>query len=101
MAKYRLLTTHFSEEDKILDPGTVVGTGTLHKWTREPTPEMQGLDKEGRDKVAAVKKRIGENFDPIDNLPLAMDMSFLNAQNNRVEKPIEDEPPPEDDDEEL
>lgn len=97
MAKYRLLSTHFSEEDKILEAGTLVGTGTIHKWTRPPTPEMQGIDKEGKEKVAEVKKRIGETLDPIDNLPLTMDMSFLNVQQGKLEKEKVDEEPIDDD----
>jgi hypothetical protein len=85
MPRYRLLSAHFSEEDKWLpgdkenestdapvtglmvdedgNPiydergvqrvyrGTLVGDGTQHKWTRDPTPEMEGLDPSPRRKL--------------------------------------------------
>src|SRR5207248_42558 len=82
MARYRLLSAHYTEEDKlllgdkelegtdapvtgravdekgndiydgdgrpILYRGTIVGDGSPHKWTRPPTPEMEGLDPESK-----------------------------------------------------
>jgi len=52
MARYRLLSQHFSEEDKLLEPGTEVGDGCEHLWTRPPTVEMLPLDEDGMDAVA-------------------------------------------------
>jgi hypothetical protein len=105
MPRYRLLSAHFSEEDKWLpgdkenestdapvtglmvdedgDPiydergvqrvyrGTLVGDGTQHKWTRDPTPEMEGLDAESKKKVEAARKR-GDGLNPVDFLPLTV-----------------------------
>lgn len=89
MPRYRLLSAHYSEEDKLLmgdkenewmdgmpgklleKNGTIVGDGTLHKWTREPTPDMEGLDAESIKLVEKAKKR-GDGLNPIDFLPLTM-----------------------------
>jgi hypothetical protein len=105
MPRYRLLSAHFSEEDKWLpgdkenestdapvtglmvdedgNPiydergvqrvyrGTLVGDGTQHKWTRDPTPEMEGLDVESKKKVEAARKR-GDGLNPVDFLPLTV-----------------------------
>lgn len=105
MPRYRLLSAHYSEEDKWLpgdkenegsdapvtgqmvdedgNPiydekgvqrvyrGTLVGTGTQHKWTRDPTPEMEGLDPESKKKVEAVRRR-GDGLNPVDFLPLTV-----------------------------
>jgi len=70
MAKYKLLSQHYSEEDKLLEPGTVVGTGTPFKWTRPPTAEMVGLDKDGKAAVEKEKLRAGEMLDPLNYLPM-------------------------------
>lgn len=103
MPRYRLLSAHYSEEDKWLPGdkenestnapvtgqmvdedgapiydekgvqrvyrGTLVGDGTQHKWTRDPTPEMEGLDAESKKKVEAARKR-GDGLNPVDFLPL-------------------------------
>lgn len=72
MAKYKLLAQHFSEEDKLLEPDTLVGDGTEHKWTRPPTVEMEALDEEGRVAIAKERERTGETLSPIDDLPMTM-----------------------------
>src|SRR6266550_3885261 len=72
MPKYRLLSQHYSEEDKLLEPGTEVGTGTPHKWSGPPTVEMEGLDREARRLIEAERKRAGEQIDPLVSLPLTM-----------------------------
>lgn len=103
MPRYRLLSAHYTEEDKwlpgdkenedtnepvtgfVLDEngeklydekgqprvyrGTLVGDGTPHKWTRDPTPEMEGLDAESKKKVELARKR-GDGLNPVDFLPL-------------------------------
>lgn len=96
MPKYRLLTAHYTEEDKWLpgdkenehlddspgnkpafdstDPintgnGTVVGDGTKHKWTRPPTQEMVGLDEKSQKLIDEVKAKC-DKLDPTDYLPL-------------------------------
>jgi hypothetical protein len=105
MPRYRLLSAHYSEEDKWLPGdkenessdapvtgqmvdedgspiydekgvqrvyrGTLVGDGTQHKWTRDPTPEMEGLDAESKKKVEAARKR-GDGLNPVDFLPLTV-----------------------------
>lgn len=110
MPRYRLLSAHYSEEDKWLpgdkenedsnapvtghmvdenwNPvydgngnqrvfrGTIVGDGTQHKWTRPPTPEMEGLDDKSRALVEEAKKR-GDGLNPIDFLPLVVDKSVI------------------------
>jgi hypothetical protein len=110
MPRYRLLSAHYSEEDKwlpgdkeaadsngpitgyqldekgnqVLDEkgqpiafrGTVVGDGTPHKWTRDPTPDMVGLDEESQALVEIAKKR-GDGLDPVDRLPLTVDTPQL------------------------
>ena len=72
MAKYRLLSQHYSEEDKLLEIGTEVGDGTEHKWTRPPTVEMEALDDAGRAALERERTRAGEKIAPIDDLPLTM-----------------------------
>ena len=73
MAKYKLLAQHFSEEDKLLEPETIVGDGTPHAWTRAPTVEMEALDEEGKKAIELERKRTGETLDPTEELPLTMD----------------------------
>jgi hypothetical protein len=114
MPKYRLLSAHYSEEDKwlpgdkenedtsapvtgnVVDEdgnqlyhdngqprvyrGTIVGDGTQHKWTRPPTPEMEGLDEKSKALVEEARKR-GDGLNPIDFLPLTTG----NSPNNRAE----------------
>lgn len=72
MAKYRLLSQHYSEEDKLLEIGTEVGDGTEHKWTRPPTVEMEALDDAGRAALERERTRAGERISPVDDLPLTM-----------------------------
>jgi hypothetical protein len=103
MPRYRLLTAHYTEEDKWLPGdqensnsnapitgyvtdedgnqvsdehgqpipyrGTLVGDRTPHKWTRDPTPEMEGLDEESKALVAKAKLR-GDGLNPVDYLPM-------------------------------
>lgn len=108
--KYRLLSAHYTEEDKwlpgdkenadnpnapitgyMLDEaenqvfdengsprvfrGTIVGDGTQHKWTREPTAEMEGLDAPSKALVEIARKK-GDGLDPVDKLPLTVGESM-------------------------
>ena len=73
MAKYKLLSPHYTEEDKLLETGTEVGDGTPHLWTRPPTPEMEALDADGKHRLEREKKRAGERVSPIEDLPLTME----------------------------
>jgi hypothetical protein len=75
MPRYRLTTPHFSEEDKLIEASdekpVEVGDGTMFKWTRPPTPEMQGLDEESRALVEREKVRCGEGgMDPLSQLKM-------------------------------
>jgi hypothetical protein len=76
VAKYKLLTQHYSEEDKLLEPDTLVGDGTPHLWTRRPTAEMEPLDDEGRALIDKERVRAQEmgitwgRIAPIDDLPM-------------------------------
>jgi hypothetical protein len=113
MARYRLLSAHYSEEDKlllgdqelngtdapvtgraldeagnevydgdgrpILYRGTIVGDGTPHKWTRPPTPEMEGLDAESKRLVEIEKKR-GDGLNPVDFLPMTYGTSMKETE---------------------
>jgi hypothetical protein len=72
MAKYKLLSQHYSEEDKLLEPDTIVGDGTEHKWSRPPTTEMVALDEDGKQQLERERIRAGERIAPIDDLPLTM-----------------------------
>jgi hypothetical protein len=72
MAKYKLLSQHYSEEDKLLEPETEVGDGTKHLWTRKPTVEMEGLDEEGRLLIDIERERTGNRIAPLDDLPMTM-----------------------------
>ena len=72
MAKYKLLAQHFSEEDKLLEPGTEVGDGTEHKWSRPPTVEMEPLDEDGKQRLERERTRVGDRSDPLDGLPATM-----------------------------
>ncbi len=85
MAKYKLLSQHYSEEDKLLEPGTEVGTGTPFKWTRPPTTEMVGLDKEGKAAVEKEKLRAGEMLDPLNYLPMTTGTSVPGAGPQGIE----------------
>jgi hypothetical protein len=82
MPRYRLLSAHYSEEDKWLpghkemtdqgeEKGTIVGDGTPHLWTRDPTPDMVGLDPESEKLVEKARKR-GDGLNPVDFLPLTV-----------------------------
>jgi hypothetical protein len=93
MARYRLLAQHFSEEDKLLEPGTEVGDGTEHIWTRAPTSEMEALDEEGRQLVARERIRAGEHVDPVDALPMTMAEANSPAQPRRRHRKRQPEPP--------
>jgi hypothetical protein len=73
--RYRLLSQHFSEEDKLLEPGTEVGAGTPHKWTRPPTVEMEALNDEAEELLVLERERSGETLDPLNSLPMTMDGS--------------------------
>jgi hypothetical protein len=71
MAKYRLLSQHFSEEDKLLEAGVEVGDGTSHKWTRPPSPEMEGLDEESKLLVEEERIRAGPfGLEPLNGLQM-------------------------------
>jgi len=72
VAKYKLLSQHYSEEDKLLEPGTEVGDGTEHKWTRRPTPEMEALDEASKLSLERERIRSGEHIAPLDDLPMTM-----------------------------
>jgi hypothetical protein len=72
VAKYKLLSQHYSEEDKLLEPGTEVGDGTEHKWNRAPTPEMEALDEDAKQRLQRERIRSGEHIQPLDELPLTM-----------------------------
>src|SRR6266550_6927931 len=85
MPKYRLLSQHYSEEDKLLEPGTEVGTGTPHKWSGPPTVEMEGLDREAKRLIEVERKRAGEQIDPLVSLPLTM-------SETKPPAPLEEEP---------
>jgi hypothetical protein len=81
VARYKLLTQHYSEEDKLLEPETIVGDGTEHLWTRRPTPQMEALDESGRQAIEEEMVRAKENgitwtagvISPIDDLPLTIE----------------------------
>jgi hypothetical protein len=71
--RYRLTTPHYSEEDKLLEASDEkpieVGDGTQFKWTRPPTPEMEGLDEESRAAVEKERIRAGEDgLNPLNGL---------------------------------
>ena len=73
MAKYRLLSQHYSEEDKLLEPGDEVGDGCEHRWTRPPTTEMIALDEEGAALLEKERRRVGERTtNPVDDLPMTV-----------------------------
>jgi hypothetical protein len=80
VAKYKLLSPHFSEEDKLLETDTEVGDGTPHLWTRRPTPQMEALDEGARKALEREMIRARENnipwipgrLEPIDELPMTM-----------------------------
>ena len=64
MAKYRLLAKHYIH-DRLLDEGTIVGDETSFAIPEGGvTPEMEGLDDEGK---AAVKKVTDNLTKPISN----------------------------------
>ena len=81
MAKYKLLSQHYSEEDKLLEVDTIVGDGTEHVWTRRPTPQMEPLDESARQAVETEMIRARERgipwhagqIAPLDDLPLTME----------------------------
>jgi hypothetical protein len=81
-ARYRLTEQHFSEEDKLLEPETLVGTGTTnpdgqsHAWTRPPTPGMVGLDERSQGLVDKVTLA-GDGLNPIDKLPIVVDQAVV------------------------
>jgi hypothetical protein len=83
--KYRLLTPHFSEEDKWLDGGTEVGDGTPHKWTREPTPEMEALDDEAKVALEKVMHKTGGSIDPMNELPMTTGQAVGPAARGQAE----------------
>jgi hypothetical protein len=73
--RYKLLTAHFSEEDKYLEEGTEVGEGTQHRWSRPPTTQMEGLDDESQGEIDRLKARVGEG-DPLNELPMTIGPNF-------------------------
>ena len=92
MARYRLLAQHFSEEDKLLEPGTEVGDGCEHLWTRVPTTDMEPLDEAGRAAIARERIRVGEKADPLDALPMTMGKADSPAQPRRRHRKRQAEP---------
>jgi len=87
MARYRLLSQHYSEEDKLLEPGTEVGDGCEHAWTRPPTVEMEPLDEAGMDAIAKERRRVGETVDPTDQLAMTMAETEETPPRRRRPKP--------------
>lgn len=78
MARYRLTTNHFTEEDKLIEATpekpVEVGTGTQIRWTRPPTLEMEPLDAEAKAAIEAERERTqGRSMDPLDDLPMTLD----------------------------
>jgi hypothetical protein len=78
--RFKLTGPAFSEEDKYLEEGTIVGDGSPHKWTRPPNHDMEGLDEESQ---AAIEALPGSG-DPLDGLPMTIgpefDVSMLGPQ---------------------
>lgn len=85
MARYRLKSAHYLENDYLLmgdkeneyrgdDQGTIVGDGTPYK-VRTPTTEMVPLDEEAEAALAAEFERVQRNgsMNPVERIPLQMD----------------------------
>ena len=62
-----------------------MGTGTPFKWTRPPTTEMVGLDKDGKVAVEKEKLRAGEMLDPLNYLPMTTGTSVPGAGPQGIE----------------
>jgi hypothetical protein len=76
MAKYRLLAKHYMN-DRLLDEGTIVGDETSFVIPEGGvTPEMEGLDDEGK---AAVKK-VTENLTKPLNTASPLGLLFLEPE---------------------
>jgi hypothetical protein len=78
MARYRLTTNHFTEEDKLIEATpekpVEVGDGTPFLWTRPPTLEMEPLDDAAKKAIEEERKRTaGRSMDPLDDLPMTLD----------------------------
>ena len=93
MARYRLLSQHFNEDDVLLEAGDEVGDGCEHRWTRPPTTEMIGLDEEGRRLIERERQRVGERGNPVDALPMTMGEAEETPPRRKHRKP-QPEPPP-------
>jgi len=66
MAKYRLLTKHYMQ-DQLLEEGTIVGDETSFKITEEMvSPDMEGLDDEAKQLVQKAKDNLTK---PMMNAP--------------------------------
>jgi hypothetical protein len=72
VARYKLISQHYSEEDKLLEAGTEVGDGTEHAWTRAPTAEMEALDDDAKQRLQKEKIRSGDHIAPLEDLPMTM-----------------------------
>ena len=86
MARYRLLSAHYIDGDKLLygdkenitfgdEKGTIVGDGTEHviRW---PTLEMLALDADAESMLDKERERLAANqasMTPVENLALNMD----------------------------
>lgn len=64
--RYLLRTQHVLAGDRLLEPGTEVGTDTGIDWPGPPTPNMEGMDDAGRGEVEKLHKELYNRFPPWD-----------------------------------
>lgn len=64
--RYLLRSQHVLAGDRLLEPGTEVGTDTEIPWPGPPTPNMEGLDDAGREEVVKLHKELYNRLPPWD-----------------------------------
>jgi len=70
MAKYRLLSKHYIA-DQLLAEGTIVGDETSYPIAEGGvTPEMEGLDDEGKAEVEKMRDALPNKYPPAPQLGL-------------------------------
>lgn len=62
--RYRLLAQHLYAGDRLLDPGTEVGTDTPYPWPDRPSPLMEGVDDAGKAEVEKLHKELYNRLPP-------------------------------------
>lgn len=86
--RYRLRAQHLFAGDRLLEPGTEVGTDTEYPWPDRPSPLMEGVDDAGKEAVMKLHKELYNRqppWDLLDNPEYAIHEERRKEQENETD----------------